>query len=88
MVLHKGAAEAGAICVEMRENGRFFGFYDRIWSVDGEYRWHALPLEPDVTDADLTALRERRLHYDPDLWLLELDIANVQRFIVQMPVGA
>lgn len=88
MLLHKGEAEAGAICIELRENGKFSGFYDRIWSVDGSYRWQALPLQPDIAELDLATYRERRLRHDPDLWLLELDIANVQRFIAQMPVGA
>jgi hypothetical protein len=88
MLLHKGEAEAGAISIEIRENGRFSGFFDRIWSAEGCYRWQALPLPTDVTEMDLAELRTRRLRYDSDLWLLELDIANVQRFIAQMPVGA
>jgi hypothetical protein len=88
MVLHKGHAEAGAFLLELYEKGRFCHFLERVWTVEGGYRWRPLPWSADNTEADRGAFRSRRLHSDPDLWIIELDVADEQRFTVDMPIGA
>ena len=36
------------------------------------------------SDEELQLLIERRRRFDPDLWILELDIASAERFAAEM----
>lgn len=88
MVLHKGHAEAGAFLIEIHEKSRFCCFLERVWTVEGAYRWLQVPLTAGVSEVDRGEFRSRRLRSDPDLWIIELDIVDEQRFIADMPIGA
>jgi hypothetical protein len=82
-VLAKGDATAGAIAVILAERGVRAGLLERLLQPDGSYSWQpsSRPLE---TDAAFQALLDRRRRYDPDLWILELDVASAERFAAEM----
>lgn len=75
-VLRKGAEEAGAVHVIVNHldgTCHLFGpapggAYDDM----GERRW-IIEISPPQTPADATALLERRLRFDPDLWIVEVE---------------
>lgn len=83
MVLHKGDAERGAILVQMLENGAFKGFLERVESWSGTVQ--IVPCGPAIgsQDIELEQYISKRLMADRDLWVIELDIANAERFAVE-----
>lgn len=83
MVLAKGDAEAGAILVLALERGGDPGFFERGIGPDGvPVLVRAGPAEfPD--DRAVTDYWQRRRSRDSDLWVIELDIAEAERFAAE-----
>ncbi len=75
-VVRKGAEEAGAVHVIVNHldgTCHLFGpapggSYDEI----GERRW-IIEVSPPATPQDAMSLLERRLRFDPDIWIVEVD---------------
>jgi hypothetical protein len=82
-VLAKGDSTAGAIVVILAEKGRKACFLERLLQPDGSYSWQASRQEVE-NEEDFSSFLERRRKYDPDLWILELDIASAERFAAEM----
>ena len=83
MVLAKGDPGAGAVLLFCSERGQFRSIQERILDIDGQYHWQ--PVGPDATH-DMNMVNEyleRRRTRDADLWLIELDIANAERFAAE-----
>jgi hypothetical protein len=87
-ILAKGDPDAGAVLVVSREKGVFSNVYERALDGVGAYRWARAGPSRGCEEAVLEAFLARRRASDPDLWLVELDIPNAERFIAEMPVGA
>ena len=79
-VLARGDADAGSILVVLTERGGNGCVYERLLQPDGAYAWNEAPAGSE-TLADLVARRRR---FDPDLWVLELDVPSRQRFADEM----
>ena len=78
VVLAKGDATAGALLIQLAERGVAGPLLERRLDEAGAYRWS--PTGPD--DADQRAdyiIRRRRT--DPDLWVIELDVADAMRLV-------
>lgn len=82
-VVRKGDRERGQILICLHERSRYATFVERALAEGGEYRWQkAGPAREDAGDID--SFVQRRLRSDPDLWLIDLDIADSERFIVEI----
>lgn len=82
MVLARGDAEAGAILILTVERGANARFFER--GVDAAGDRALVRSGPDgADDADSTAYWQRRRMRDPDLWVVELDIADAERFAAE-----
>ena len=82
-VLTRGDATAGAVMVILAERGVRTLLLERLLQPDGAYAWR----DSSQTLADEDAFRawlERRRRHDPDLWLIELDVADAERFAAEM----
>lgn len=80
-VLAKGDATAGAILLICMEKGIVQAVRERVLDPEGIYVWTAVgPAEQDAISAYL----DRRRAHDPDMWLVELDVANAERFAADM----
>lgn len=82
-VLRKGDPDRGALTLILREKGVLHALLERELGADFTYCWSFKPLgaPPEAQFvADLIARKER---FDPDFWLLELDIAEAERFIAE-----
>jgi hypothetical protein len=82
-VLAKGDSTAGAIAVTLAEKGRKACFLERLLQADGSYSWQPSRQEIE-NEQDFNLFLERRRKSDPDLWILELDIASAERFAAEM----
>lgn len=82
-VLAKGDAGAGAIILVIAERGCPMRVLERILQPDGRYAWSDSMLGAP-NDQELNKFLERRRRFDPDLWLIELDVPSAQRFAAEM----
>ena len=82
-VLAKGDPTAGAIAVILAEKGRKACFLERLLQADGSYSWHSARQELE-DEEEFQKFLDRRRSFDPDLWILELDIASAERFAAEM----
>ena len=79
-VLAKGDPTAGAILLICMEKGVVQSVRERILDMTGAYNWAAVG---PVGDDALMTYFERRRARDSDLWIVELDIANAERFAAE-----
>ena len=84
-VLSKGERDAGTLMIICCENGTKLRAYERMPQLDGTRKW-MLSREQDLDNPKhFSDYIERRGRQDSDLWILELDIANAERFIGNQP---
>ncbi len=79
-VVAKGDATAGSILLICMEKGVVQSVRERVLDRAGAYAWTAVG--PTATD-QLKDYLDRRRSRDADLWLVELDIANAERFAAE-----
>lgn len=80
-VLAKGDPAAGAIAVVLAERGASPRLFERMLQPDGSYSWQPSGLAGDEA---VRGQIERRRRFDPDLWVVELDVAGAERFAAEM----
>lgn len=78
-VITKGDATAGAVLILLAERGRPTMLLERLLQPDGRYRWDQ-PLAAAGNAAEVDRFLTRRRGFDPDCWVVELDIASAERF--------
>lgn len=83
VVLQRGDAQRGSLLLQISERGCPVALLERMLGPDGEYRWqHSGPAQAGDS-SELARWVDRRRGFDPDLWVLELDIASAQPFIAE-----
>jgi len=82
-VLAKGDPTAGAILIILLERGERRSVLERLLLPDGRYGWRDSP-GVGQNEADVVKFLDRRRRFDPDLWVLELDVASAERFAAEM----
>jgi hypothetical protein len=83
VVASKGDPTSGAILVQLLEKGRFIGLFERLLDPSGQYLWSRSVPQDIEKKEEISEYYSRRKARDPDLWLIELDVPNAERFIVQ-----
>lgn len=83
-VLAKGDATAGSIIVILLEKGGNPRILERVLRGDGLYSWAASATQQPGNEEEVPSLIARRRRFDPDLWVLELDIPSAERFADEM----
>ena len=80
-VLAKGERDAGTLLIICCERGTQARAFERMPQLDGTRKWVLTKTQDPDNPTDFTEYCDRRRHQDSDLWLVELDIANGERFI-------
>lgn len=80
-VLAAGDDRAGTILIQCSERGVPGALLERRFSLNGDPVWEAVG--PDEDEEARSAYRARRRQADPDLWIVELDIADTQRLVAE-----
>lgn len=82
-VLHRGDHQAGAIIVECAERGARTLLLERATGLDGRDGWRSMAMADPGDDAAQAERLAKRRRSDPDLWVIELDIAEAERFAAE-----
>jgi hypothetical protein len=82
-ILHRGDPDRGAISLLVAERGRAEAVLERQMVADFTYRWTKVSGGADLEGAAWQDWLEKKSRIDPDCWLVELDIADAQRFIAE-----
>lgn len=82
-IVRKGDADRGALLLLVTDRGSHVACLERTLGQAGTYGWGKVgPLsgaDPQMV-AQFTA---NRVHFDEDIWLIELDIPQAERFIAE-----
>jgi hypothetical protein len=81
-ILHKGDADSGSLLIVIRKRGQFVACLERALGFDG-YKWGPAGPGAEAPEKEVSQFLARRTGFDPDLWLIELDIAQPERFIAE-----
>ena len=87
-ILAKGEVDAGTILVVTCQNGLNSNIYERMPGLDGQRLWHSVKGHDPENPQQFQEYIDRRRRQDGDLWIVELDIANAERFIGLLPPTA
>jgi hypothetical protein len=83
-VLRKGDAERGSLLLVIRSRHDHVTCLERkLDFATGEYRWAEAGPAAGETNENLADFLTNRTRFDEDLWLIELDIAQPERFIAE-----
>jgi len=82
-VLAKGDEHSGIILIQCADRGRPGPLLERRFSAQGHYIWETVgPTDSDDSDSRAN-YQDRRLKADPDMWLVELDIADAPQLVAE-----
>lgn len=83
-VIRKGDRIAGALIVICLEKGGNPRLFEQMPNLNGSRSWQLIWPQDTDNKEDYSEYLSRRARYDPDLWLIELDIPNAERLIAEM----
>ena len=81
-VLVKGSSLGSALLLVTRDRGAPAAF-ERIPQLSGQPDWRLAARG----EAEVATFVARQQRFDPDLWVLELDIAAPERFVPGLPIA-
>ena len=82
-IIKKGDPDRGALLLVISSRGRHVACLERTLTLDGAYRWQSIgPNESSGSD-EIRDFLAKRTRFDADLWAIELDIAEAERFIAE-----
>lgn len=82
-ILKKGDEERGSLLLVIACRGRHYACLERVLSLDGDYGWRVAGPKESASSAEITTFLAQRARFDEDLWAIELDIAEPERFIAE-----
>src|SRR5688572_9067522 len=82
-VLKKGDPDRGVLMLIVTSRGRHVACLERPPSLSGEERWQSIGPADSASSTEVADFLARRTRFDPDSWLIELDVAQPERFIAE-----
>jgi hypothetical protein len=82
-VLAKGDDTSGIILVQCSNRGDPGPLLERRFAMTGGYIWESVGPEDPKDGESAENYRQRRREADPDLWIVELDIADAPRLVAE-----
>lgn len=80
-VLHKGEPEAGTILAVLTEKGANSRLFEQMPDLEKGRVWVCSKVQDTENPQEFGEYLESRAMRDPDLWIVELDIVDGERFI-------
>ena len=85
-IVKRGDPDRGALVLLIGSRGHHHGCLERALSSDGTYRWQQVGPPAGSDPQTLADWSQKRVRFDEDLWLIDLDVADPQRFIAETAV--
>jgi hypothetical protein len=82
-ILKRGDADRGSLVLLLARRGAHQACLERTLSPDGRYSWQQVGPAAGSDAKTLADWSQKRIRFDEDLWLIELDVADPERFIVE-----
>jgi hypothetical protein len=82
-IIRKGDPDRGALTLLLQKRGEFYGILERELGRSFDYEWVFRPSDANSGSQYVSGLIARKAQFDPDSWLIELDIAEPERFIAE-----
>lgn len=82
-LLSRGDADRGALLLVIGSRGRHVACLERMLSPDGYYQWQKVGPAESASSKDVGGFLAKRQRIDADIWLIELDVAQPERFIAE-----
>lgn len=86
MVLAKGERDAGTILLVTIHRGASGQLYERMPQLDGSRLFVPTKSQDNEKPHDFSDYLDRRRTQDRDIWIIEVDIDDPERFIADLPV--
>lgn len=83
-VLARGERDAGTLLVVLCERGAKSTAYERMPLPDGTRKWTPAKVADPDDPRGFSVYLDRRKAQDPDLWMVELDVHDGERFIADL----
>lgn len=83
MVLAKGDPQSGALLILTMDRGRNPKFLERGMGQNGTVQLIAAGPDAFADSLAVTDYWQRRRRSDPDLWVIEVDVAEAERFVAE-----
>ena len=81
MVLHKGERDGGTILIVILENQSLAVLYERMPDLDGRRKWRVSKVQVTDNKQEFEDYLRRRMQQDTDVWIVELTVADRERFV-------
>lgn len=82
-VLKRGDPDRGALILMISRRGIHSACLERTLTLTGKYGWQQVGPEAGAEGSALAEWSQKRVRFDEDLWLIELDIPDPERFIAE-----
>lgn len=82
-IIKRGDVERGAIILVVAERGQSRALLERRMAGDFNYRWTIMTRSDHAHPEKFRESTEKYARSDPDCWLIELDVADAERFIAE-----
>ena len=83
VVARRGDDERGQILLYLSQRGVYLTFLERALQMSGNYAWSRVGPSAEQPDA-IDSFVQRRIKFDSDLWLIDLDVPQGERFIAEI----
>lgn len=83
-VLAKGERDAGTVLIVVQSRGKHGVLYEKMPQADGSRTFIAAKRQNTENPQEFSDYLARRRAQDSDMWLIEVDIADTERFIAQL----
>ena len=80
-VIAKGERDAGTILLVLRDSRTNTRLFEKMPHPDGTRPWTLNRVQDDANKQEFEDYLTRRAGQDSDLWIVELDVPNPERFI-------
>ncbi|MBV7258583.1 DUF1491 family protein [Erythrobacter crassostreae] len=85
MVLAKGERDGGTILIVTMFRGANATLFERMSQLDGTRSFVPSKSQDIEKPYEFSEYLDRRRQQDPDIWIIEVDIADAERFIALLP---
>jgi hypothetical protein len=82
-IVKRGDPDRGALVLLIAHRGQHHACLERALSPSGDYRWETVGPAAGSDGASLADWSQKRVRFDEDLWLIELDIPDPERFVAE-----